>query len=182
MWMLIPAPQTTSCLASTTYVTLDSSKATISGLPYDNTQGGPFDASLSGFSLQLGQTNVYQMIASNFNYITVAGNKQKFGTVTLTGTAQGQFTLAVANDQTAYGYPAYSDGYVADCNLSFIYPTAALLTITVSQGVTTVFPEVVTVCPEVATECPVAATSCPAVATECPTDPRSAWLPNARKQ
>jgi hypothetical protein len=152
-----------------TYITFDPSKATISGFPYDNAHGGPFDATLSGFNLQLGQTNVYQIIASNFNYVTVAGNRQKFGTVTLTGTAEGQFTLAVADDQTAYGYPAFSDGYIADCTLSFMYPSAAPLTIRVGQGGgTTIFPEVATACPEVTTECPVAATSCPVATTECP--------------
>jgi hypothetical protein len=152
------------------YITFDSSKATISGFPYDNAHGGPFDASLSGFNLQLGQTNVYQMIASNFNYVTVAGNKQKFGTVTLSGVAEGQFTLALADDQTTYGYPAFNDGYTADCNLSFINPTAALLTITVSQGGTTVFPEVATECPVAATSCPAVATECPAVTTACPVE------------
>jgi hypothetical protein len=173
-------PPNDKLFGSQLYILVDESQVTVSGFPYDTSHAGPFDPGLSVFAWE--EKNVYILVSSNFNYVTVIGGKQKLGTVKLTCKAPGSFNLVVANDLTSYGYPASDDGISVDCNLAMIYPKTAVLT--VNQGniptvfpedptvcVVTTCPEEVTVCPETPTECPVDPTFCPADPTFCPVDP-----------
>jgi hypothetical protein len=109
------------------YILVDESQVSVSGFPFDTNNGGPWDPTLCGFLNQ--EPNVYSLGTANFFYVTVTGGQQKLGTITLTGIAQDAFKLVVANDLTALEYPAYSDGYISNCNLGQEYPADALLTI-----------------------------------------------------
>lgn len=159
-----PGPPINGLFGTLKYILLDESKVSVSGFPFDTNNGGPWEVDFSGF--YQAETNVYNLSTAKFTFVTVVGGIQKLGTMTLTGISGGTFILRVANDLSSFGYPTYSDGYIANCNLANEYPTDA--TLTINPGQPTVFPEVLTECPVVATSCPVAATTCPAIATECP--------------
>lgn len=108
------------------FVLLDESKVSVSGFPYDTSNGGPWDSVTSSFAQQ--EPNVYKLETIDFSFVTVVGGIQKLGTMTLTGTADGCCTIRVANDLTSFGYGAYNVGAIADCNLEFQYPADAVLT------------------------------------------------------
>ncbi len=147
------------------YIYVDQSQVTVDNcFPYSVANGGVFDNDFSDcFEWE---PNVYYLTTAAFAYVTVAGNQQKLGSMTLTCTAGGTFDLVVANDLTAYGYPDDSDGYIADCNLASQYPADAILT--VNQNDPTIFPEVATTCPVAETLCPASETTCPVAETLCP--------------
>jgi hypothetical protein len=110
------------------YVLLDESKVTVvNSFPYDTEKGGPWDSSFCDFSRK--EEDVYYLSTGNFNYVTVADERQKLGTITLTGASAGTSALLVANDLTPRGYPAYNDGSIVNCNLDSEYPADALLTV-----------------------------------------------------
>jgi len=110
------------------YVLLDESKVTVDdSFPYDTDNGGPWDPSFCAFSRN--EENVYYLVTGSFNYVTVAGGRQKLGTATLTCVSGGASTLVVANDLTSLGYAVYNDGFIANCNLDNEYPADAVLTV-----------------------------------------------------
>lgn len=123
-----PGPPVNGLFGTQKYVLLDESKVTVDdSFPFDSNNGGPWDPSFSNFSRK--EQNVYYLTTADFNFITVTGGKQKLGTITLTGTSGGASALLVANDLSSLGYPAYNDGFIANCNLGSQYPADALLTI-----------------------------------------------------
>jgi hypothetical protein len=111
------------------YILSDDSKVSVSGFPYDTANLGPWDSELSDFSQR--EPNVYYLATGNFNYVTVVGGRQKLGTMTLTGAANGCFTMRVANNLTSFGYGAYNDGYISDCILESKLPANAVLNVAV---------------------------------------------------
>lgn len=92
--------------------------------PNDNAHAGPFDASLSGFSQQ--EPGVYNLIASNFSFVTVTSNKILLGQVEIECIDSGNTQVRAAND---LGIGNYTDGYVADCNLQNVFPIDAVATV-----------------------------------------------------
>lgn len=90
----------------------------------NNDHGGPFDKTLSGFALQ--EVGVYNLIVSNFSYVTVTGNKILMGQIEIQCIAPGNSQILAAND---LGFGTYDDGYVADCALQSVFPTDAVATI-----------------------------------------------------
>jgi hypothetical protein len=116
-------------LGTLKHILLDESKVSVSGFAYDTDNLGPWDAGFSDFFQD--EPNVYNLSTGDFDFVTVVGGIQKLGTITLTGTANGCFTMRVANDLTSSGYAAYNDGFISDCNLASRYPADAVLNVAV---------------------------------------------------
>jgi parallel beta-helix repeat protein len=92
--------------------------------PNDNAHAGPFDSGLSGLSLQ--EPGVYNLIVSNFNYVTVTGNKILLGQIEIQCLDAGSLPIRAAND---IGFGSYTDGYISDCDLLPQLPDDAVATI-----------------------------------------------------
>ncbi len=103
------------------YISYDNTAATISACS-PNT-AAQCDGSLSGCTSPA--PGVLSLICSNFTFITVAGNKYKVGSATLTCDNEKDFNLTMAND---VGAP-YNDGFTSDCNLGNVFPTAAVVAV-----------------------------------------------------
>jgi hypothetical protein len=103
------------------YIHYDETAATI-GACSPNTKA-QCDASLSGCTSP--EPGVISLICSNFTFITVTGNKYKMGSATLTCDNETDFNLTMANDIG----DSYNDGFIADCNLTSIFPTAAVVAV-----------------------------------------------------
>ena len=88
------------------YINYDETAATISACS-PNTRA-QCDGSLSGCTSP--EPGVITLICSNFNFITVTGNKYKMGSATLTCDNDTDFNLVMAND---IGGP-YNDGFISD--------------------------------------------------------------------
>ena len=90
----------------------------------DSNHGGPFDPSLAGIKAEA--TGVYFLVASNFNYVTVAKDKILLGTIEFKSISAGDATVKVANK---LGLGGFDDGFASNCNLKEKFPTDAVVTI-----------------------------------------------------
>jgi hypothetical protein len=121
-------PPSDLLLAVQTHIALDESLVQVNScIPYDTDHGGPFDPALSFCDKMM--ADVYKLTAADFNLIPVKDGKQKVGTIKVTCIGEGITDLVIANDLTAYGYPAYTDGLLADCNGEDLFPVDAVVTI-----------------------------------------------------
>lgn len=53
----------------------------------------------------------------------------QFGTMNVEFIGEGTSDVVVANSLNAYGYPAYNDGFLSDCNLAQIFPTVGVISL-----------------------------------------------------
>jgi hypothetical protein len=111
------------------YVLLDESIVQVNSCtPFDTDHGGPFDPGLSGCSNA--EQNVYFIGAAKFLFVPVAGGRQKFGTMEIEILQNDEYAdLVAATDLTSYGYPAYDDCFISDCNQAAQYPADGLVTL-----------------------------------------------------
>jgi hypothetical protein len=94
---------------------------------YSNTtdQGGPFDPGQSGFVMKV--PGIYQLFAAHSDFVPVIGNRILLGTIELQRMKAGSNIAIEAADDL--GIDPYTDGFMKDCELGFLYPIEAIATI-----------------------------------------------------
>ena len=107
-----------------TYISVDESLADITACVPDAVGCDP---TLSGCTEQ--STGVYLLVCSNFSLMDTVGGAKTLGQVTVDCVSNGVTDMVVADDQTAYGFSYYNDGFASDCNLQSFHPTDGILTI-----------------------------------------------------
>jgi hypothetical protein len=105
-----------------TYIRTDANYASID---FCHPFFGPFDPSLSECREVDDYEQVYALIVGNFDFVTVAGGRQKIATVQVTVGGVAEAPLVLADDLTSYNLPAYNDGYLVDCNYLTLHPDDA---------------------------------------------------------
>jgi hypothetical protein len=111
------------------YVLLDESIIQVNScVPFDTDHGGPFDPVLSSCSNP--EQNVYFIGAAKYSFVPVSVGRQKFGTMGIEILQNDEYAnLVAATDLTSYGYPAYDDCFISDCNLAALYPADGTVTL-----------------------------------------------------